>query len=58
MKRLLILSGSILVISSATLYLYSKMFGAVAFLLLSAFFYWLAWRETKKASSGIYKKQG
>ncbi|WP_166805906.1 hypothetical protein [Jeotgalibacillus sp. R-1-5s-1] len=57
MKKLLILGGSILILSSATLYLYSKMFGAVAFFVLSALFYWLAWRETKKAA-GIYKKQG
>ncbi|AJD92370.1 hypothetical protein JMA_30530 [Jeotgalibacillus malaysiensis] len=47
-KKLLILSASILLIAGLTLYLYSRMVGAVPFLLLSAVFYWLAWRETKK----------
>ncbi|WP_404405415.1 hypothetical protein [Jeotgalibacillus malaysiensis] len=51
MKKLFILSASILLVAGLTLYLYSRMVGAVPFLLLAALFYWLAWRETKK--SGI-----
>ncbi|WP_160289539.1 hypothetical protein [Jeotgalibacillus alimentarius] len=48
MKKLLILSASILLVAGLTMYMYSRMVGAIPFLILAAMFYWLAWRETKK----------